>query len=162
MQWVQPQQYDQVVSSPLQRCAAFSQSVQPAATLIQDFREIHFGDWENRDSEELWQNDQQNLSAFWKDPLQNTPPNAEPLADFHLRVTAAFSHLLHQNSGKKILLITHGGVIRSVLSYVLEMPLTNIQRLQITHGSLSRIEVTGSDHDYNFRVLFTNLVPESV
>lgn len=162
MQWLQTHRYNRIVTSPLQRCLAFAQTLQPTAVSQSDFKEIHFGDWENRDSAELWKNDQQNLSAFWNNPLQNTPPNGEPLADFHQRVTAALNQLVSKHCGEKILLVTHGGVIRSALSYALEMPLTNIQRLQINHGSLSRIEITHSDCQYFFRVLFTNLSPETL
>ena len=78
--------WDAVVSSPLCRCADFGAELAQRHGLPLQieprFKEIGFGAWEGRSADELQAQDPLCLWRFYDDPLNNTPPGAEPLAAF--------------------------------------------------------------------------------
>ena len=139
-----------VISSPLIRCHEFAkaQSQRLSLPLVVDdrLREMSFGDWEGQDIEQVWQ-EQSNLMQAWaKDPSKSPPPNGEVLSDVFARVNDCYNELLCDHRGKKILLVTHGGVIRVLLAHLLEMPQSKIQRLDVPYASISRVSVYHMDH----------------
>lgn len=139
------QVYDRVITSPLSRCAEFAQQYAAEHDLPLEmetgFREMCFGDWEGQSSETLWQQDRERLSAFWQNPLRHQPPGGESLAEFHHRVATAFRNRIEHFGAGSVLLVAHGGSIRSILAIGLSLPLENLHRLTIDHGSLSRVQV---------------------
>ena len=140
-----------VVSSPLRRCAAFAASLAERHGLpleeAEGFREIGFGEWEGRTAQELMEVAPEALSRFWSDPRGHTPPGGEPFEAFAARVAAAWEGLLARQAGSRVLLVSHGGVIRLILAYILQMPLANLFRLEVPYASLSRIRVEGAGAD---------------
>lgn len=140
-----PRPWQYIVTSPLQRCAAFAAELgqRNSIPVIENahFQEIHFGDWENRSSAELMQTDANALAHFWSNPLVNTPPNAEPLLSFNCRVLSAWQELIFQHTGKKILLVTHGGVIRSILCHIQSQPLENLLAFKINHADRYSVRI---------------------
>jgi len=137
--------WSQIVSSPLQRCADFArqlagQSGLPLA-LEPDLREIHFGQWEGKDSAQLLREDPHRLQRYWADPQAVTPPGGESLARFQQRVGRAWTRLLQRHSGGHLLLITHGGVMRVLLNTMLGIPPRAMFGIHIPYASLSRLRV---------------------
>ncbi len=140
--------WQQVISSPLQRCARFatqmaSHHALPLQTDVA-FQEIAFGQWEGKTAEQLLQTDAERIQQYWNDPLQVTPPGGESLPDFQQRVLRGWQQLLQQHQGKHVLLLTHAGVIRIIVAHVLGMPLDRLFNLQVELASASRIR---TDHD---------------
>lgn len=137
-----------VVSSPLLRCAEFAAELAASADVPLEteagFREIGFGEWEGRTSEELMQSAPDRLDLFWRDPAHHTPPGGEALEAFAARVTASWIDTLARHAGKKILLVAHGGVNRVILCHVLKIPLQNMFRLQVPFAGMSRVRILGS------------------
>jgi len=138
--------WDCIISSPLRRCAEFA--AQYAANVGLPFaldaalQEIHFGDWENCSADELMQKNPHALQSFWTDPLLHTPPGAESLHSFQRRVLTAWQHRIAQHAGQRILLITHGGVIRVLRCHLEQYPLSELLRLAVPLGSLHSIELS--------------------
>lgn len=134
-----------VVTSPLLRCRSFAehfaQQVDVPLQIIPALREMDFGEWEGRLLQEVWTSDAQTVSRFYDDPGAVTPPGGEPTAIVQERVVEAWCSVLQQWSGQHLLLICHGGVIRLLLSHLLNMPLAAIARLHIPYASISRIQV---------------------
>ncbi len=127
-----------VVTSPLQRCAKFAQAFAEQQQLPwhsdERLRELHFGDWEGRDSAELWQHDREALSRFWANPAERPPPNGESLAEFSRRVEAAWHDLRSRYSGQRVLVVSHSGVIRLLLCRQHGLPLSRLLEIEIKHG----------------------------
>ncbi|MDQ7090989.1 MAG: histidine phosphatase family protein [Methylococcales bacterium] len=149
--WQQMQQrsdtietWDVIVSSPLQRCLKFathlSQQRQLPLRIEVGFQEINFGDWEAKTALEIETQQLGDLMKFYQDPINNTPPNAEPILEFQQRVLKSWQELLKQQQGKRILIITHSGVIRALFSLVLDIPLKNSFAIQVNHAGLSRFQ----------------------
>jgi alpha-ribazole phosphatase/probable phosphoglycerate mutase len=140
-------QWQVVVSSPLLRCAEFAEELAASAGIPLEtdarFKEIGFGEWEGRTPEELMKTVPGCLDRLWRDPAGFTPPGGEGLEAFSARVRASWSDTLARHSGKKILLVAHGGVNRVILCHALQMPLQYMFRLEVPFAGLSRIRVLG-------------------
>lgn len=140
-----PIQWQQIVTSPLARCADFAQAISQryAIPVAYDERiqEIHFGDWEDRSSSELMQADADALERFWQDPLNHPPPNGEHLLNFEARVLSTWYAIQQQFGGKKILLVTHGGVIRIIIRHILQLSFGQMLELEIGHASIKQIQI---------------------
>jgi broad specificity phosphatase PhoE len=145
--------WQQIISSPLQRCAAFAHHYAKASDtplqLNNAFQEYNFGDWDGLTINEIEQKEQQDLlHAFWKNPQENPPPNAEAIASFHHRVQQGWQALLatatakqEKTTDQQLLLITHAGVIRALVSHVLAIPNTHQMRIAIPLASMTRFRI---------------------
>ncbi|WED24586.1 histidine phosphatase family protein [Vibrio sp. JC009] len=144
--------YDLVVTSPLKRCRKFANEY-AAKNGIQvveepDFMELDFGDWDGMSKQEVWEYDQKALSDFWSKPWETVPPNGESLEDYEVRVLRAWSGMLDVYKGRKILLVTHGGVIKQMIRVLLDMPKSEVylQRINIPYAAKVGVSVY---HDEN-------------
>ena len=99
-------------------------------------------------------NDAENLFQFMQLPSSLTPPEGEAYKLFKARVQTEWQKLLNTLMGDNIehcLLVTHGGVIRSIISEVLGIPEQNLLRLDVPHACLSRItQYEGSPASLSF------------
>lgn len=147
-----------IVSSPLTRCLDFASELAERLRLplTQDARlmEIGFGEWEGKTAAELMASDPEILQDFWRDPLNHTPPGAEPLQDFEQRVIAAWQDLLENHVGRHLLLVGHAGQMRMVIRHVLDMPLEKMFRIQVENAGITRIQVDGEGADALPRLIF--------
>lgn len=134
-----------LVSSPLQRCARFAQSLGEQrglpVHLAPGLQELHFGEWEGRSAADLMLTHEQQLGQFWADPYSFTPPGAEPVSDFSARVLAVLAALRAEHAGKHVLLVTHGGVMRLLLARARGLPREQLLQVEVGHGALCRLEV---------------------
>ncbi|MCW8983571.1 MAG: alpha-ribazole phosphatase [Gammaproteobacteria bacterium] len=139
--------WQQIVSSPLSRCAAFAEELSTRHNIPFEldarFMEIGFGDWEGQSATELMESSPEILMNFWRDPINHTPPNAERLLDFQERIVSAWDDLLARHAGQHILVVGHAGQMRMVIRHILDMPLERMFRLQISNAGISRIQVDG-------------------
>ena len=132
--------YDAVLSSPLARCAAFAQDYAQlhGLPLHHDarFQEMDFGAWNGRSAAEIAAADPGALENFWRDPVAFTPPQAEPLLSFQARVLAAWQELPARYPDRRVLLVTHGGVMRIILCHLQQRPLAELLGLSVPHVAL--------------------------
>lgn len=150
--------WDRIVSSPLQRCADFATefayyhgiplSLEPGLV------EIDFGEWEGRSAAELMHSSHAALTDYWRDPRNHTPPGGESLVEFRHRVVGAWEALRQGNEGQRLLLVTHGGVIRMLLCHLQGWPLKRILEIEVKHAALFGFQVT----QQSIKRLFTSRV----
>lgn len=137
--------WQRIVSSPLQRCARFSEALAAQLGLPMqlepDLQELHFGDWEGRSAAQVMETDAQGLGAFWNDPYTFTPPNGEAVADFSKRVLSAVHRLRQSFAGQRVLLVSHGGVMRLLLAQARGLPREQLLQVVVGHGALLSIQV---------------------
>jgi broad specificity phosphatase PhoE len=136
-------EWQQVVTSPLQRCRAFAGALGKRLGLPVEaeprFREIGFGDWEGKTRDELERLIPGQVVRFYQDPVRNRPPGAEPLDAFRARVQAGFTDLAERCAGQSVLVVAHAGVIRAILVLVLGMPAKAMYRIHVANAARSRI-----------------------
>ncbi|OCX90559.1 MAG: alpha-ribazole phosphatase [Pseudomonas sp. CO183] len=129
-----------LVSSPLQRCAAFAHELAAQHSLPlrlePDLRELHFGDWEGRSAAELMQHSAEALGLFWADPYGFTPPGGEPLVQFEARVLSAMTRLQQRFAGQRMLIVGHAGVMRLLLARARGLPRERLLEVVVAHGEL--------------------------
>lgn len=132
--------WDRLVSSPLQRCARFAEELGEQlglpVQLEKDLQELHFGAWEGQSAAALMDTDAEALGLFWADPYSFTPPQGEAVKDFSTRVLAAVGRLQSAYAGERVLLISHGGVMRLLLAQARGLPREQLLNVEVGHGSL--------------------------
>ena len=132
--------WDQIISSPLKRCASFAREYALAHRLPlefeEDMRELDFGDWEGLTAEQIMQDSPQALGDFWRDPMNHPPPGGETLNAFKQRVVTTWQRLHSRHVGKRVLLVTHGGVIRLLLCHLQQRPMDKIAEIEVAPAAL--------------------------
>ncbi|MBT9268752.1 alpha-ribazole phosphatase family protein [Pseudomonas sp. MG-9] len=131
--------WDRLVSSPLQRCARFAaelgEQLNLPVQLDKDLQELHFGAWEGQNAAALMETDAEALGLFWADPYAFTPPQGEPVSDFAARVLGAVARLHQTYAGERVLLISHGGVMRLLLAQARGLPREQLLNVEVAHAS---------------------------
>lgn len=137
--------WDRLISSPLQRCARFAaelgEQLNLPVQLETDLQELHFGVWEGQSAAALMETDAEALGLFWADPYSFTPPQGEPVSDFADRVLGAVARLHQAYAGERVLLISHGGVMRLLLAQARGLPREQLLNVEVAHASLFALSV---------------------
>ncbi len=141
-----PAPWEEIVTSPLRRCNEFAHrlgdQLRVPVSIEPRLREVSFGSWEGHTAEELRRADPELLARSYRDPVHQRPADAEPLAGFRERVFAAFTDLMNRHQGRHLLVVTHAGVMRAMLAYVLNAPLETLYRVHVDNASLTRVQQT--------------------
>lgn len=164
--------WDVVVSSPLGRCSSFadwvvseSKSVNSNVIIKDQWREVHYGDWEGLSTHDIWKKSPEVMEKLWRQPLDFCAPNGESVRDFSQRIEGAWESLLNEFQGKRILLICHGGVMRMLLQQLLLMAPEAMNRFSIPYAAMSRFRVDhsmGKSERQDWPSLITHLGDECV
>lgn len=137
--------WQQIISSPLQRCAKFSRQLSEqeniSLSLNKSFQEMDFGDWDGRLTDEVFAAEREKVEAFWEDPTVFSPPGGESLEIFQTRLQQAWDELIEAHKGQSVLLVCHGGVMRVLIAQLLKMPSSALPRLSVPYGCVSRIQI---------------------
>lgn len=140
--------WDRLISSPLQRCARFAEELAAQQSLPLSLepglQELHFGAWEGRSTAELMQTAAEDLGRFWADPYAFTPPQGEPLPAFEARVLGSLQRLHKRHAGERLLLITHGGVMRLLLARARGLPRSDLLQVNVGYAERFRLSLDGT------------------
>lgn len=135
--------WDAIVSSPLQRCAAFAQELAQSRglplALEPALREYHFGAWQGRTIDAIAAYEGDALARFWADPIACPPPDAEAFEDFAARLTGVADQLARRYAGQRVLVVTHGGVIRLLRCLAAGRRYTDLLNIDVAHASLHAV-----------------------
>lgn len=126
-----------VYSSPLQRCRKLAEYLFPDKEIILDdqLKEINCGDWELKPWDAI---EQDNLKKWMDDFVHVTIPGGESYTQLYNRVRHFFDRLpLHQ----PVAIVSHGGVIRSLLSYINNITLKDsFDAFAIRYGCVVKVQ----------------------
>ncbi len=126
--------FDAVFCSPLQRCQKLAKNLNLGNIQVDSrLMEMNFGDWENQKWDDI---DQDKLNDWMQDFVHTRTPNGENLSDLFFRVKSFLDDLREKQDLKKVLLVTHAGVIRCTWAYLLEIPLQNIFKIPVEFGEI--------------------------
>lgn len=140
--------WDAIVTSPLRRCSEFASDLATArrVPLRVDPRlaEYHFGDWQGVPIETLAKDQGDALARFWADPVSHAPPGAESFAGFRQRLCAALDDIAVQAASQRVLVLTHGGVIRLLRCEAEGRDFADMAGIEVPHASLHALEWASS------------------
>lgn len=136
----QDTQWDLIVSSSLSRCLDFAKKLSSDLSLDliidDDLKEIGFGIWEGRSKEDVQSSDGEAYKQFCLDPVNKRPVGAEPLEKFFNRVWHKLEQLATEHKGKRILVVSHAGVIRVVIAKTMGLALNDVyNQLKIEYAA---------------------------
>ncbi|CAA6809614.1 MAG: Probable phosphoglycerate mutase [uncultured Thiotrichaceae bacterium] len=135
--------WDVVITSPMSRCLDFAEDVKKEYRLpceiVYDFREASYGVWEGLTPDEVKEKFGRKYTDFYKDPVNNRPKGAESLYEFSERVATSLEKVFKKYKGKRILLISHAGVMRAMMCIVLKTPLASQQQIHIPYAGMVQL-----------------------
>ncbi|MBI4353958.1 MAG: histidine phosphatase family protein [Candidatus Omnitrophica bacterium] len=108
-----------------------------------DLAESHLGSWEGLTPEEIDAQFDGAYERWYRHPSLVTIPGAEPLETFKQRVRGAFERIRTTENGRQgsVVIVTHGGVIASLLADWLNADYEDIlRRVVFSNGGVSAIE----------------------
>ncbi len=138
--------YDAVWTSPLLRCREFAETWADAhnltARVLDDLAERDWGLWDGLTLEAVQRQWPAELEAYLANPFGVTPPEAEPLEDFRARVVRAL-RTVALGGEDRVLVVTHGGVIKLAAQQVLGFPNRKLFNFGIEYAGLMGVELIG-------------------
>jgi alpha-ribazole phosphatase len=149
--------FDAVVTSPLKRCFTFAEQlslVQKINLIVCDgLTEMNFGDWDGQPFTTLFSDDNNDVMGFFESPYDINPPNGETMLHFHNRVSQSFDAICKQRLGKNVLIVTHAGVMREIVQFVLGIKQGQChQTIHLDYASLIQISVIEDNEQLYFRL----------
>ncbi|HVI45440.1 MAG TPA: alpha-ribazole phosphatase [Chitinophaga sp.] len=137
-----------VYTSPLIRCRKLATTLFGDNITTDDrLREMHFGEWEMLP----WDNiDKAALQAWADDFVLAKVPGGESYEELYTRSMDLVTELIEK--GNNTVLVTHGGVIRSILAHATNTPLVDSFDLKVQYGRISHLHVENED----IKVIFYN------
>ncbi|MGH7905892.1 MAG: histidine phosphatase family protein [Candidatus Binataceae bacterium] len=148
-----------IATSPLVRArqsAGIAAALLGNPPIIEDERlsEILYGRWEGMSFNALLEDE---LYRKYKDnPDTMATPGGETIAAAQMRGVAAVNELMAANRGARVLFVSHGDIIRTVICHFMRLELAHFRRLRIDNASLSTIEVA----ERFAEVKFINSMPD--
>ncbi|PWN59788.1 alpha-ribazole phosphatase family protein [Chryseobacterium viscerum] len=130
--------YDFIVSSPSQRCHFLADYFRLNYIIDERIREMNFGNWELQKWTDI---SEEEINPWYKDFLNVKASGGENLLEMQVRVLSFWKELTQKKDIKKVLVITHAGVIRLILQAVLQFPLENMFTIQIDYGKKVIIDI---------------------
>ena len=128
-------------SSPLKRCTILAKHIRNTIKVLsyqEDERlmEMNFGDWEMKNWNDILP-EQLNL---WMEDFVNIPAtNGESFVALHKRVGEFLSVQISKEITKPIIIVAHGGTIRSILCHHTSLPLKDAFQNKIDFGQVIKI-----------------------
>jgi broad specificity phosphatase PhoE len=159
--WLARQPLNAVYASPMKRVqqtlAPFGATNGWAARVVTvpGLREVDFGDWTGLAWEDVKQ--KFGVSAFqWLSELDRGGiANAENALSYHERIDTFVRETLPKHPGENVAVFCHGGVIRMLLSVLLNIPLPCMAGFEIDYASVTNVAVL----PYRTEVQFLNFTP---
>lgn len=143
--WLKGTKLDKIYASPMQRVR---QTLAPTANqrglepeFMPGLREMDFGDWTGH----RWDQVQSifGVSAFdWLEIIEtNSIPNGETIEGLKSRVQECLLRIVNAHPHQKVAVFCHGGIIRVMISLLLDWPLSRMAHFNIEYGSISVVEL---------------------
>lgn len=123
-----------VWSSPLRRCRDLAELIHPKPIIDDRLAEMHFGDWEGRRWDDI---PRAELDAWAADVAGYAPPGGESPRDLQRRALDFVASL----DVPEAVIVTHAGVIRTLLAHWQGLPPERWTELNFAYGSCTVVEV---------------------
>ncbi len=116
-------------------------------------REIHFGRWEGLPWSEVALHDPQEANRWMEEYPHSNFPEGENMRCFDARVRREIEFLIGEADTKHVAVVTHGGVIRSVLIQFVQMSPEEAWRRTKEYAVVIPIEIPSNIREPQIEVL---------
>ena len=106
--------------------------------------EINFGDFEGLSFKEIDEKYPEEVEKMIKEGFEYKYPNGESLVDTFVRVKEEIDRIVRENDNSTILICSHGGTIRNIISYLLCGDYKYHWNFKIDNGSITEIELNNN------------------
>ena len=149
---------DKVYASDLTRAV---KTIEPFAKMAgltvekeRELREIYGGKWEGVKFSDLPEMFPEDFSVWQNSPGLACPTGGESYEKAQERAVKIFNQIANENKDKTLVVCTHGGLIRAVECYALNVPLEEMQKIPfVFNASVSIYEI----EDEKFELLESNI-----
>lgn len=158
-QYLNKTHFDSVYASPMKRVqqtlAPHVPHLKKAPVIIHNLREVDFGCWTGLGWDEVLE--QHKVSAYdWLHHLEDAAiKDAECGKTFRARIEPCLKQVLDDNAERTVAIYCHGGVIRMILSILLDLPLRKTSLFEIDYASLTQVDY----HPQKTEVQLLNFTP---
>lgn len=134
---------DKIYSSSAHRCIQSARIL--SRVCLHDFEVIpnltarKFGVWSGLSFEEIETKFSEMLKNYHNFPESYKPDGGESQEEFNTRTIKAITEIIENNLNKRLIIITHGDVIQSIIADILDIPPKNQARVYIPTGSATQI-----------------------
>jgi broad specificity phosphatase PhoE len=151
---------DAIYASPMKRvqqtlAPVLKNSGVPKQKIEKDLREVDFGDWTGLNWEQVCERFNL-LTHEWLDHIERgVAPNGESGPKFRKRVEPCIRIIIKNHPGETVGIFCHGGVIRMILSVLLELPLPRTNMFEVEYASVTQIAL----HPQHAEIELLNFTP---
>lgn len=107
----------------------------------ENLKEISFGDFEGLTFKEIEDKYPEEFQDMIKKGYEYKYPNGESLIDSYNRVCTELDNIISNNDGKTILICSHGGTIRNIITYLISNSYKYHWNFKIDNGSVTILEI---------------------
>lgn len=107
-----------IFTSDLVRCRDTAALLAPGlpVSVSKSLREMNFGAWEGKTVRQCHRSHRRRFEAWMQNPSNVTAPRGESLGALSRRARSFVSRAVRRHPGDTLAFVTHGGVIRTLLS----------------------------------------------
>jgi probable phosphoglycerate mutase len=139
---------DVLISSPLKRTTQTAEAIARTTGLEiifdESWYELSFGDWDGKSIEEVKAEDPDAYQA-WLNSTAYAPGGGESYDEASVRIEEALEKLVAEYPGKKVIVVTHNGVIKTAIKLAMGAPAEAVFHVDATPCSISSISIWPSD-----------------
>ena len=126
-----------VFSSTSSRCTKLAKYISEDFKTDARIKELNFGNWELKKWDDL---SDPEFDVWMNDYINYRCPNGESLLDMKSRVEDFYKDIISKNH-EKVIVVTHGGVIRLFNHLINEVPLDKIFDIKIEYGDVVKFTI---------------------
>ncbi|GMQ58226.1 alpha-ribazole phosphatase [Vallitalea sediminicola] len=142
LDYVNPQQVDYFYSSPLERTKIIAEKIEERigkkAEFANEIGEMNYGVFEGLTSKIALEKYPDEYNSFMNDYKNYIIPEGENVLDFDKRVINFLDRI--KNTEGTSIIVTHGGVIRTAIMYLLDLDSEDRWHFKILPGMIIEIE----------------------
>ncbi len=136
---------DELYSSPLKRAVKTAEPISKATGVdiktIEHFKEINFGEWEGKTRDELYELYGHKFEEFLSRPEEHTFPGDGSFKAVTERIKIGLDKIIHGRDNLNIAIVSHGGIIRLTIKYLLDIQQDLYNSTWIDNTSISLLHI---------------------
>lgn len=139
---------DILIASPLNRTRQTAEAISRTTSLEiifdEAWSELSFGTWDGKSIEEVRTEEPDNYQA-WLNSTSYAPGGGESYDEASVRIEEALEKLVAEYPGKKIIVVTHNGVIKTAVKLATGAPAESVFHMDASPCSITSVSIWPSD-----------------